>query len=337
MILEKPKLFNEHGSDSPEDQALLGGNPSGIANLNKMKYPWVNPIYREMIGNTWFPEKVDITSDRVTIKNLTEHEDEAAQLTLSFLIYMDNYQTANLPNISQYVTDPGVRNLLTIQAYQEVIHSASYQYILEALYPNQVRDQIYNLWRTKPELLERNRQIAVIGEMFVNEPSPANFEKACVANFALEGVFFYQGFNFFDQLSHRNRLVQTNKITDYIKVDEFTHMGIFVNMIKELKINPNVIQEILCNAVEAEINWAKTIYGNRILGISEASSTEYLRWIGNDRLTRVGLGPVWDNVKNPYAHIEASKKAGGSRENFFESAAVTQYDTAGSVSGWDDL
>lgn len=336
-MLTKPKLFNEQGGDSFEDQALLGGNPSGIANLNNMRYSWVNPLYRQMIGNTWFPEKVDITGDKVTRKNLTEAEDLAAKNTLSFLIYLDNYQTANLPNIAQYVTNPGIRNLLTIQAYQEVIHSASYQYILEGLYSNSEREEIYNLWRSNPTLLNRNKQIATIGQAFTEEPNLENFEKVCVANFCLEGIYFYQGFNFFDQLAHRNRYVAVNKVTDFIKTDEATHLGIFVGLIKEQTISPNVILPIVENAVNSEIEWTKNIYGNRILGISESSSTEYVKWLANDRLARIGIGAMYDNVQNPYRHIDVSKAMGGSRENFFESAAVTQYDTAGSVGGWDDL
>ena len=42
------------------------------------------------------------------------------------------------------------------------------------------------------------------------------------------------------------------------------------------------------------------------------------------------------HVTNPYKHLETSSKQGGSRENFFETT-VTSYDTAGSLSGWDEI
>jgi ribonucleoside-diphosphate reductase beta chain len=337
--LVKPKLFNEFGSDSFKDQVIINGNPSGIANLNSIRYGWVNPIYREMIGNTWFPEKVDMTNDRTTIKNLTSHEDEAVDGTLGFLIFLDNYQVANLPNVAEYVTNPAVRNLLSIQAYQEVIHSAAYQYILESLRPSMTRDKIYNMWKDDKILLERNKTLASIGEEFTENPSEDGFLKICLANLVLEGIFFYQGFNFFDQLRHRNRLVQTAMQIDYIRKDEFTHVGIFTNIIRELN-NPKLIQfahEIVDAGVRNEIKWCHHRYGNRILGISEKSSEDYVKWLGNDRLARIGVPPLWENVENPYQYIETSQMAGGSRKNFFESAAVTEYDTAESVSGWDKL
>lgn len=339
MLLLKPKLFNEFGSDSFEDQTIINGNPTGVANLNSVRYGWSNSLYREMLGNTWFPEKVDMTNDRTTIKNLTVHENESNERTLGFLIYLDNYQTANLPNISSYITNPSVRNLLTIQAYQEVIHSSTYQYVLESLYPSMTRDKIYNMWRDDKVLLERNRSLADIGQEFIDRPDEENFLKICLANLCLEGIFFYQGFNFYDQLRHRNRLVQTAMEIDYIRKDEFTHLGIFINIIRELKF-PNLIKtahEIVEQAVQNEIKWCHHNYGNRILGITEKSSSDYIKWLGNDRLSRIGVPPLWEGVENPYAYIENSQMAGGSRKNFFESAAVTEYDTAESVPGWDSL
>lgn len=336
-MLERTKLFNPNGGDSFQDQALLGGNPSGIANLNNSRYPWVSPLYRQMLGNFWIPEKVDMTGDKVSIKALTEDEDTTTRDNLSLLIFLDNYQTANLPNIAQYITNSNVRNLLAVHAFQEVIHSASYQYVLEALYPTMQRDEIYNRWKTNEDLMKRNKDIAVIGEAFAEEASEHNFHRVLAANFALEGIYFYQGFNYFDQLAHRNRLVQTDKIIDYIRNDEMTHMGLFVNLMREALTPHKIIEEVVEQAVNSEIAWCKSTYGNRILGISESSSAEYVKWLANDRLNRVGIAAMYANVKNPYAHIEQSKKKGGKRENFFESGAVTEYDTAGSVDGWDDL
>jgi len=338
-MLKKPKLFNEFGSDSYHDQSIINGNPTGVANLNNVRFGWVNSIYREMTGNFWLPERVDMTNDRTTIQTLTSQEDYSTQLTLGFLIFLDNYQIANLPNIASYITNPALRNLLALQTQQEVIHSATYQYVLEALYPSMMRDKIYNLWRDDKILLERNRTMSSIGEEFAKEPSEHNFLRVCIANLALEGIYFYQGFNFFDQLAHRNRLVQTAIEIDYIRKDEFTHIGIFANIIKELDHTDKIkmAHEIVEDAVNSEIRWCHHVYGSQILGISENSSSDYVKYLANDRLARIGVPPLYAMVKNPYAYIENSQKTGSSRKNFFESAAVTEYDTSTSVAGWDNL
>lgn len=332
-----PKLFNENGSDSFEDQVLVGGNPTGIANLNSVRYKWAAPIYRTMVGNFWIPQKISLVDDKVSIKNLEPDEDKALRDTLSFLIFMDSFQANNLPNIAEYITCPAVKNLLVVQAFQEVVHSESYQYILESLYPSFEREEIYNRWRDNPVLAKRNQFISKIAQEFVDNPTEEGFDKVLVGNLCLEGIYFYQGFNFFDQLAHRKKGVQTAKEIDYIRRDELTHIGIFVNVIKERNVNQDLIIAMVREAVENEIDWCKSIYGNRILGISEKSSESYVKWLANDRLSRLGIQPIYVDVENPYKHLEEANKEGKKRENFFESGGVTSYDTADSVSGWDDL
>lgn len=339
MQLNVPKLFNETGGDSFEDQALVGGNPTGISNLNNIRYSWVNPIYRTMIGNFWVPQKVSLVEDRVTFKELDEHEEEAVKNTLSFLIFLDSFQVNNLPNIAEYVTCPGVKNLLTVQAFQEVIHSETYQYIMEALYPSMTRDEIYNRWRTDKILKKRIKFVADIAQKFVDNPCEETFIEVVIANFILEGLYFYLGFDFFHQLAHRKKLVQTDKEINYIQTDELTHMGIFINMLKELGVEKykDLIYKMFKESVEEEIGWGHYIYGDRILGISKKSSEQRVKYLANDRLGRLGLDPLYEAVENPYKHIENAGKNGGSRGNFFEAGSITSYDTSESVEGWDDL
>lgn len=338
LLLKASPLFNENGSDSYKDQALIGGNPTGIANLNNVRYTWANKIYRTMVGNFWIPQKVALTDDNVSMTKLEPAELSAVKNTLSFLIFMDSFQTNNLPNISEAVTCQAVKNLLIYQASQEVIHSESYQYILEALFPNsEERENVYDKWRSNPVLKKRNKMIADIAQAYLDNPTEENFHKVVIANLCLEGIYFYQGFNLFDQLAHRKKLVQTAKVIDYIRNDEQTHLGIFVNMIKELEIDRELTISIVKQAVEQEVEWCHDTYGDNILGISKKSSETYVKWLANERLGRIGIDPIYpDALKDPYAHLTNASKAGKKRENHFEST-ITAYDTADSVDGWDSF
>ena len=339
MKLVVPKLFNEMGSDSWEDQAIVGGNPTGIANLNNVRYPWVNTLYRNMLGNFWVPQKVSLVDDRVSIKTLTEDEEFALKDTLSFLIFLDNFQVNNLPNIAEYITCPALKNLLTVQAFQEVIHSEAYQYILEALYPSMTRDEIYNRWRDCPQLKRRIKFIADIAQGFVDNKNEDAFVDVLVANLILEGVFFYQGFSFFHKLAHRKKLVQTDKEIVYIETDELTHMGVFTNILREVGVEKyeDRVYSLFREAVQQEVDWCHYVYGDRILGISKKSSEEYVKWLANQRLKAIGLSPIFGDVANPYKNLENAQLKGGTRGNFFEAGAVVEYDTADSVEGWEDL
>lgn len=332
MNLKKISLFNEDGDDSPEKQELIGGATTGIANLNENKYTWTSKLYRVLLGNFWIPEKVSMVDDKVSINELTSYEDNAVKNTLSFLIFLDSFQCNNLPNITRYITAPNVANLLKIQEFQEVVHSASYQYVMEAIYPLTTRESIYNKWRDNPVLLKRIKFVASIADEFNTDPSLDNFKKIIVANLLLESLYFYQGFMFFDQLASRNKLVQTSKIIDYIRNDEMTHIGIFVNIIRELFTEDDhpMIIDMFKQAVDHEIEWANHIYGDNILGISKKSSEEYVKYLANDRLKRIGISAIFpEYTTNPYTHLEGTKK-----ENFFEST-VTSYDRSESITGWD--
>lgn len=331
-------VFDPSGDDSLENRKLIGGKATGIANLNAVKFTWASKLYKIMLNNFWIPEKVSLVDDKTTIKELTEDEMIALKNTLSFLIALDSMQTANLPTLSAYISAPEINALLTLQEFQEQIHSQSYQYLLQELFPSLEREEIYNYWRTNPLLLERNTTIAADYQQFADEPNELNFKKAIAADFALEGIYFYNGFQFFYQLASRNKLAEVAKMIRYIENDEITHVSLMNYLVKELfdLDNPEdkaILTDTLLKAAESEIAWGKSIYGDKILGISERSTEEYVKYLANQRAKVIGLGVLYRGYNtNPYQHLENKEK----RENFFETT-VTEYSQSASVSGWDDF
>lgn len=335
--LQQKKIFNENGDDSLEFRQLIGGNPTGIANLNQVKYKWASPLWKIMLNNFWIPEKISLVEDKVTIKNLTPDELDAFKSTLSFLIALDSMQTANLPRLSDYITAPEVSALFTLQAFQEQIHSNSYQYILQELFPSVERDEIYNYWRSKPTLLKRNKFIAEQYQKFIDNPTHENYKIALAADFALEGVYFYNGFKFFYQLASRGKAVETSTIIKLIDLDEVTHVSLHSNLIKEVfdRTNSNdvaILTNTLIEAANQEIDWGHEVYGDRILGISKESTEKYVKYITNQRAKVIGIPvPFKGFTEDPYAFLEAKKKG-----NFFETT-IDEYSQSSAVEGWDSF
>lgn len=335
--LTQKKIFDELGDDSPTNRNIINGNTTGILNLNSVRYQWASKMYKIMVGNFWIPEKISLVDDKVTIRELTKDEMEAFKNTLSFLIALDSMQVANLPNIADYITAPEVSGLFTIQAFQELIHSQSYQYLLQELFPNVEREDIYNHWRNNPLLLKRNRFIASQYQMFIDDKTLNNFKIALAANFALESIYFYNGFQFFYQLAARNKVANVAKMIKYIENDEVTHVNVFANIIREVfDLNdPNdrkILIDTITQAAEQEIEWGKDIYGDRILGISQQSTEDYIKYLANQRSKLLGLGVIYKGyTKNPYEYLNTEK-----RENFFETK-VTEYSRSEAVDGWDEF
>ena len=194
---------------------------------------------------------------------------------------MDSFQVANLPNIAEVFTAPIIKMCFEGQAFDETIHTMSYQYIAETLLPTSERDAIYDRWKDVEPLKERIKTISSIAQDWLDNPSWESFYKVCVANLILEGLYFYQGFNYFDQLAHRNKLVQCAKQIDYIRRQEFVHRGFFVNIIKEIGVDEELVTEVMKDAVKNEIKWCHYVYGDKIMGINKKSSEQYVKYLPN--------------------------------------------------------
>ncbi|QEN06413.1 ribonucleotide-diphosphate reductase subunit beta [Thiospirochaeta perfilievii] len=344
--MKEKKLFNPTGSDNLNDRKIIGGNSTNLFNLNNTKYTWANKLYRSMMENFWIPEKVDLTSDFQDYQKLTEHERKGYDGILSFLVFLDSIQTNNIPKISDFITAPEVNLILAIQTYQEAIHSQSYAYLIESLIPSDKRNNIYEFWRDDKILYERISFIAQIYQDFHDKDSSENFVRSLIANFLLESVYFYNGFNFFYLLASRNLMPGSADIIRYINRDELTHVVLFKEMILAImEESPGLITEELVypmfqEAVKQEIEWTNHILGNEILGITVNSTESYTKYIANQRLKSINMNPLYKGYDiNPYAHLERiadTEGAGDVKANFFEST-VTSYNQSSAISGWENL
>lgn len=333
--MEQKQLFNENGSDALADRKIIDGNSTGILNLNTIKYKWATNLLNIMQNNFWLPQKVSLVEDKVTLKELTDYELNALKNTLSFLIALDSMQVNTLPVLSDYITAPEVSACFTVQAYQELVHSQSYQYILQELFPSLDREEIYNYWRTNPLLLKRNKAIADLYNKFNSSRTEDSFKLAIAADFVLEGLYFYNGFNFFYQLASRNKGVGLAKVIKYIENDEVTHVSLMSYLCRDLLTSDEdkkMLEEVIRLAVDQEIEWGTEIYGDNILGISKSSTEQYVKYLANQRAKLVGLNTLYKGYNvNPYAHLETRKK-----ENYFETS-VTEYSQSTAVDGWDEF
>jgi ribonucleoside-diphosphate reductase beta chain len=337
-------LFNPSGNDDVQARTIIKGNTTGLFNLNNTKYGWANSLYTIMIGNFWIPEKVSgLGDDSVCYQDqLSDHERRAYDGILSFLIFLDSIQTVNLPNFSEYITAPEVNLLLAIQTYQEAIHSQSYATILESVVDSNKRDQIYYFWRDNEILLERNTFIGQIYQDFIDAPTDENFFRWLIGNFLLEGLYFYNGFAFFDTLADQQKMKATDRMINYIRRDELTHVTMFTNILHEIKKefpamwNPQVVYDMFSSAVEQEIKWSQFILGNKIIGINDATTEVYTKWLANNRLAMLWLAPLYPEVTDsPYKHLERLQDNNMEKWNFFEST-VSNYTQSSSMKGsWD--
>ena len=304
--LTRKRLFNPDGDTAPGARRIIGGNTTNLNDFNNMKYQWASDWYRQAMNNFWIPEEISMAADVLDYPRLTEAERTAYDKILSFLIFLDSVQTANLPNISQYVTANEINLCLTIQAFQEAVHSQSYSYMLDTICEPQQRNEVLYQWKNDEHLLARNTFIGDLYNEFQRDQSPFTLAKTAIANYILEGVYFYSGFMFFYNLGRNNRMPGSVQEIRYINRDENTHLWLFRNMILELKkeepqlFSPETVEMLKAmveEGVEQEIAWGHYVIGDRISGLTREMVTEYIRYLGNLRWTSLGFEPLYEGYE----------------------------------------
>lgn len=345
MELQKKKLFNEEGDRDWGKRRMIGGNTTNLIELNNVKYEWATKMYRTMMNNFWIPEEIPLAQDAKDYKNLSLSERNSYDKIISFLIFLDSLQTANLPNVNEYITAPEVNLCLTVHTFQEAVHSQSYSYILDSVCSAEVRDQIYNLWREDKHLLKRNRFITDLYENFIADPSAQNLIKTIMANYILEGIYFYSGFSFFYALGRQGKMLGTVSEIKYIQRDELTHLALFQGIFREVrKENPELftpvlveeLRQMMKTAVENEITWGQYICNNQIPGLTDEIIDSYIKFLSNERLRKLGLDVLYPEiVEHPMKWVESFSNMNGMKTDFFEQK-VTNYSKSSNLN-WGDL
>ncbi len=201
--LKSNLIFNPQGNDDINHRSIWFGETTNLMQLNDVRYSWAVSLWKQMRENFWTSEKFDVTQDINDYQNLTQHEQKGYDGILSYLIFLDSIQTVNIPHLKSVITAPEISLCMSEQTSQEALHSQSYQYLLESIVPTEKRNIIYDFWRTDTLLFERCEFISSMYQKFVDTSTEESYFEALMANFILEGLYFYSGFCFFYSLSSR--------------------------------------------------------------------------------------------------------------------------------------
>jgi ribonucleoside-diphosphate reductase beta chain len=339
-------IFNPNGDDAIENRSMWFGNVTNLMQLNDVRYPWAVTLYQQMRENFWIPQKLDLTQDVTDYWNLTPEERYAFDGILSYLTFLDSIQTCNIPHLKASVTAPEISLCLAEQISQEGMHNQSYQYMIETIIPAERRNDVYEFWRTDQVLLERCEYIASLYQQYVDQPSAENYFISLLADYMLEGLYFYNGFIFFYNLASRMLMPGSADIFKMINRDELSHVRLYQKLLPEametLPHSTDQVYEMFDMAVKYECQWTDHIVGEQILGITSASTEQYTKYLANQRLRAIGLEFLYPEEKfkkSPYAHLERfsdTKKEGNTKANFFE-AGVTSYMMSSGIGGWDEI
>ena len=161
-----------------------------------MRYSWVSGWYRQAMNNFWIPEEISLAQD---VKDYPRWTRPSARPTIKYSVFWCFWTPSRRRTCrtSANTSQPTRVNLcLNIQTFQECVHSQSYSYMLDTICSPTQRDNILYQWKTDEHLLRRNTFIGECYNAFQREKSPEALLRALMANYILEGVYFYSGFMF---------------------------------------------------------------------------------------------------------------------------------------------
>ena len=167
-----------------------------------------------------------------------------------------------------------------------------------------------------------------------------------MANYILEGIYFYSGFMFFYNLSRNGKMPGSAQEIRYINRDENTHLWLFRKMLLELQEEePELFSEkavaglrlMMMEGVAQEIAWGHYVISDEVPGLNRQMVSDYIQYLGNLRWTSLGYEPLYPGLEQEPEGMEwVSQYANANlvKTDFFE-ARSTAY--AKSTALIDDL
>ena len=250
-----------------------------------------------------------------------------------------------------YVHCVGVPTGMIVTRYKGSVsvsgNTHAYQYCVESLSMDE--GEIFNMYHEVPSVAAKAewglRYTGSIADPDFKTGTPET-DRALLKNLiayycVLEGMFFYCGFSQILSMGRRNKMTGVAEQFQYILRDESMHLNFGIDVINQIKIeNPQLwdvqmqseSREMILEATQLEIDYARDTMPNGILGMNAGTMEEYLRFIANRRLVQIGLKEEWPGAQTPFpwmSEIMDLKK----EKNFFETR-VTDYQTGGALA-WD--
>ena len=311
-----------------------------------LKYHWAWEHYLNGCANHWMPTEVPMSKDIELWKSNQLSADERLVImrNLGFFSTAESLVGNNIVlAIFKHITTPEARQYLLRQAFEEAIHTHTFHYIVESLSLDQ--GEVFNMYNEiKPIHAKDQFQMqlteAILDPLFSTDTPKGvqKFLENLIGYYIImEGIFFYIGFVMILSFHRQNKMTGIGEQFQYILRDETVHLNFGIDLINSIKEeNPGVwthefqayIIELIKQAVDLEIEYAKECLPKGILGLSAPMFKEYVQHIADRRLERIGLKPLF-NSKNPFPWMSETIDL-GKEKNFFETR-VNEYQSSSSL------
>lgn len=304
-------VLNRTNIDSLKNPMFLGDDLS-LQRYDINKYPIFYQLFDQQLNFFWRPQEVSLVKDIADYKLLSPEERFVFDSNLKFQTMTDSMLSRSIHQMMEFVTNPELEICMNAWSFYETLHSNSYTYILQNVYPDATK--FFDSILEDKEIVKRAKDISEKYDALLagkNDDIRQQIFDALLATQITEGLVFYVSFACSFYFGYRGKMEGNAKIIKFISRDENLHVSITQNILKYLRENKSEgFQDIVKNsedkvyeaykiAVEAEKNWADYLFSKgNLIGLTADSLKQYIEWLSNNRLTSMGYKKLYPDVKN---------------------------------------
>jgi ribonucleoside-diphosphate reductase beta chain len=302
-------------------------------------YPWAYDAWLMQQRIHWLPEEVPLADDVKDWKT-TLTADEKHLLTQIFRFFTQSDIEVNncyMKHYSQVFQPTEVQMMLAAFSNMETIHIAAYSHLLDTL---GIPETEYQAFLSYKEMKDKYDYMHTFGTS-----SLEGIARTLAAFGAFtEGLQLFASFAILLNFQRFGKMKGMGQIVAWSARDESLHTESIIRLYHTfVHENPQVdnaehtrdlykICDTIITLEDAFIDLAFGVGG--IEGMTPEDVKRYIRFIGDRRLTQLGLQPMYKIERNPLPWMDEILN-GVEHTNFFENR-VTEYSKAATTGSWDE-
>jgi ribonucleoside-diphosphate reductase beta chain len=302
---------------------------------------WAWDLFIDGAANNWMPTEISMAKDIEQWRgnSLTEDEKLVIKRSLGFFAGSESLVANNLLlSVFKFVTDPECRQYILRQAYEESLHNLTVVYCCDSLGLD--IEEVYEAYNSVPSIKAKDKFLMNIctdinrADFNINTlEGKREFLRNLITYYVIcEGIFFFSGFAMLLSFNRQNKLPGVGEQIQYTLRDESLHIKFGIKLINRIREDDPKIWtkafeketiDHIDKAMELELDYARDVLPNGILGLNSEMFIDYVQYIANRRLESLNLPSQYEDTKNPFpwmSEIIDLEKC----KNFFETR-VTEY------------
>jgi len=328
--IETKKNVVVEASKEKTEEPLLKENPRRFVIL-PIQYGDIWQMYKKAEASFWTAEEVDLSKDLKDWENLKDDERYFVSHVLAFFAASDGIVNENLvERFMKEVQVPEARCFYGFQIAMENIHSEMYSLLIDTFIKEAAeRERLFNAIETVPAVKKK----ADWALKWIDNDAVSYAERV-VAFASVEGIFFSGSFAAIFWLKKRGLMPGLTFSNELISRDEGLHTDFACLMFRHLVDKPSQerVYEIVCNAVEIEIEFLTEALPVALIGMNSLLMIQYIKFVADRLLRELDCEKVY-NVENPFDFMENISLEG--KTNFFEKR-VGEYQKMGVMNTNDE-